>query len=131
MICSREFSNILVLLGHTFGKVLTGKILHLDGDRKYTEKSVRYYRKLGLNAIVRNIPERKQPLVVCSLLTKYEPDILVITGHDAMIKSGTNFNNIYNYRNSKYFADTVRKARKWEYSSDKLTIFARSMSKFL
>ena len=26
----------------------TGKILHLDGDRKYSEKSVNYYRKLRL-----------------------------------------------------------------------------------
>ena len=24
----------------------TGRILHLDGDRKYSEKSVKYYRKL-------------------------------------------------------------------------------------
>lgn len=112
------------------GKVLTGRILHLDGDRKYSEKSIKYYRKLGLDAIVKNIPERKQPYVVCELLSKYEPDILVITGHDAMIKSGTNFSNIYNYRNSKFFADTVKEARKWEYSSDKLTIFARCMSKF-
>lgn len=112
------------------GKILTGKILHLDGDRKYTDKSIRYYRKLGLDAIVKNIPERKQPQVVRELLSKYEPDILIITGHDAMIKSGTNFSNIYNYRNSRFFADTVKEARKWECSSDRLSIFARCMSKF-
>ena len=34
----------------------TGKILHLDGDKKYSEKSYFYYKKLGLNAIVKNIP---------------------------------------------------------------------------
>ena len=33
-------------------KIYTGKILHLDGDRKYSEKSLRYYNKMGLNAIV-------------------------------------------------------------------------------
>ena len=27
----------------------TGKILHLDGDRRYSEKSEKYYKKIGLN----------------------------------------------------------------------------------
>ena len=59
--------------------IYTGKILHLDGDKKYSEKSNRYYKKIGLNAIVKNIPERKQPLYVASLLQRYQPDILIIT----------------------------------------------------
>ena len=41
-----------------------------------------YYRKMGLNAIVINIPENKQPKNVYRLLKIYNPDILVITGHD-------------------------------------------------
>ena len=28
--------------------IYTGKILHLDGDRKYSEKSSIYYKKMGL-----------------------------------------------------------------------------------
>ena len=60
----------------------TGLILHLDGDRKYSEKSYRYYKSVGLNAIVKNIPENKQYMVVTSLLIKYKPDILIVTGHD-------------------------------------------------
>ena len=60
-------------------RVYTGKILHLDGDRKYSEKSTIYYKKMGLNAAVRNIPENKQPKVVYRLLQIYNPDILVIT----------------------------------------------------
>ena len=60
----------------------SGKILHLDGDKKYSEKSLKYYQSLGLNAIVKNIPENKQPYVVYNLLEYYKPDILVITGHD-------------------------------------------------
>ncbi len=36
--------------------IYTGKILHLDGDKKYSEKSNMYYKKMGLRAIVRNIP---------------------------------------------------------------------------
>lgn len=41
---------------------------------------------MGLNAIVKNIPENKQALVVRQLLERYNPDILIITGHDAMLK---------------------------------------------
>jgi len=108
-------------------RIYTGKILHLDGDRRYSEKSSKFYKKLGLNAIVKNIPEYKQPQVVVSLLNRYNPDILVITGHDEMIKDGTDYNNIYNYRNSKYFIKTVIEARKWGQTSNKLTIFARCL----
>lgn len=54
-------------------------ILHLDGDKRYTQKSARYYKKLGLNAIVKNIPENRQPQVIGSLIRRYDPDIVVIT----------------------------------------------------
>ena len=32
-----------------------GRILHLDGDRRYSEKSQRFYKNMGLNVIVKNI----------------------------------------------------------------------------
>ena len=66
----------------TFQNINTGKILHLDGDKFYSEKSARYYKKVGLNAIVKNIPENKQHLLVREYINKYNPDILVLTGHD-------------------------------------------------
>ncbi len=111
-------------------KIYTGKILHLDGDRKYSEKSARYYNKIGLNAVVKNIAENRQAKVVVPLLNKYNPDILIITGHDAMLKNGSNYNNIYNYRNSRHFINTVKEARKWGMSSDKLVIFAGACQSF-
>lgn len=42
-----------------------------------------------------------------------------------MIKSGTRYNDIYNYRNSRYFIETVKEARRYdkEYNK-KLVIFA-------
>jgi spore coat assembly protein len=108
-----------------------GKILHLDGDKRYAEKSARFYKSLGLNAIVKNIPESKQAELIIDLLNKYEPDILVITGHDEMIKKGTNFYDIYNYRNSKYFINTVCQARKWNNPKAKnLAIFAGACQSF-
>mgnify|MGYP004464372925 FL=1 len=106
-------------------KIITGKILHLDGDRKYSQKSLRYYREIGLNAIVKNIPESKQPKVVYNLLKYYNPDILVITGHDGMIKKESGYNDIYNYRNSRYFIRTVKEARRYDKETNKnLVIFA-------
>ena len=106
-------------------RTVTGKILHLDGDRKYSQKSYMYYRKFGLNAIVKNIPEHRQPYEVYRLLKIYNPDILIITGHDGMIKRGKEFNNIYNYRNSKYFIQTVKEARRYDKEVNKnLVIFA-------
>lgn len=106
-------------------KVVTGRILHLDGDKRYSQKSHQYYKKLGLNAMVINIPEYKQPKVVYNLLKTYNPDILVITGHDGMIKKEMGFYDVYNYRNSKYFIDTVKEARRYDEENHKnLMIFA-------
>lgn len=104
-------------------QIKTGSILHIDGDRRYTEKSYRYYKKLGLNSIVKFVPEEKQELYINQLLSKYKPDILVITGHDGMIRKGKCFNDLYNYINSKYFINTVRKAREWD-TKKELVIFA-------
>ena len=108
----------------------SGKILHLDGDRRYAEKSNRYYKRAGLDAIVRNIPEFRQPRMIQDLLLKYKPDVLVITGHDSMIRSGVNYYDIHNYRNSKYFIQAVAEARKLHPSSKDLPIFAGACQSF-
>lgn len=112
------------------GIVYTGKILHLDGDRNYTEKSARYYREMGLNAVVKNISENKQKYCIKQLLERYKPDILVITGHDGMIKNNTGYNDIYNYRNSNHFIETVTQARNWEKERGSLVIFAGACQSF-
>ena len=41
-----------------------------------------------------------------------------------MIKKGSNFNDISNYKNSKYFINTVRKARECKKAKSNLVIFA-------
>ena len=114
----RDYNNIKE-------EMITGKILHLDGDKKYSQKAYIQYKKMGLNAMVKNIPEYKQPTLVYKLLKIYTPDILVITGHDGIIKKAKDYNNIYNYRNSKYFIETVKEARRYdEANGNKLVIFA-------
>lgn len=114
----RDYANIKE-------EIITGKILHLDGDKKYSQKAYIQYKKMGLNAVVKNIPEYKQPALVYELLKIYNPDILVITGHDGIIKKAKDYNNIYNYRNSRYFIETVKEARKYdEENGNELVIFA-------
>ena len=114
----RDYNNIKE-------EMITGKILHLDGDKKYSQKAYIQYKKMGLNAMVKNIPEYKQPTLVYKLLKIYTPDILVITGHDGIIKKAKDYNNIYNYRNSRYFIETVKEARRYdEANGNKLVIFA-------
>lgn len=92
----------------------SGRILHLDGDRRYSMKSEKYYKQMGLEAIVRNIRESRQPYMLPSLLQKYNPDVIVITGHDGMIKKGHSYHDVYNYRNSMYFMQSVRQIRKYQ-----------------
>ena len=42
-----------------------------------------------------------------------------------MIKRGTRYNDIYNYRNSRYFIETVKEARRYDKEQNKkLVIFA-------
>lgn len=103
--------------------IYTGKILHLDGDKRYSEKSNMYYRKMGLRAVVRNVPEYRQSDVVNTLIDRYNPDILVVTGHDGMLEKGKLYEDLYNYRNSRFFAQTVINARRNE-KGKKLVIFA-------
>lgn len=120
---TKRIEECLKNQNRTIKNIELGKILHLDGDKRYSEKSMKYYKSLGLNAIVKNIPENRQAQVIKELLERYKPDILIITGHDGMIKKGTGFNDIYNYRNSRYFINTVNEARKWSQNKD-LAIFA-------
>ncbi|HHW03544.1 MAG TPA: sporulation peptidase YabG [Thermoanaerobacterales bacterium] len=101
-----------------------GTVLHIDGDEEYMELCMTTYRQLGIEAHGACIPEKEQFKKVHQLLMEYNPDILVITGHDGLIRNSRNFNDIESYRNSKYFIEAVRVARRFEPSLDELVIFA-------
>ncbi len=75
----RKFSNFLRSEKRDIRSIYPGKILHLDGDKRYSNKSMKYYKGLGLDAVVKNIPENKQSKMIKILLDKYNPDIIVIT----------------------------------------------------
>lgn len=106
------------------GYDIPGTVLHLDGDSDYLELCLTTYKQLKIPANGYCIDEDQQPLLVKELLKKHNPDLLVITGHDGFVKGTIDFSNINNYHSSKYFVETVRKARCYEKSKDDLVIFA-------
>ena len=104
---------------------LPGKVLHIDGDKEFLDKCMKFYKKNKIKAYGIYSSELEVADNINDYLKKYNPDILVITGHDGMIKSGTRYNDIYNYRNSRYFIETVKEARRYDKENNrKLVIFA-------
>jgi len=77
-------------------------VLHVDGDSDYLDTCMEEYRKLGMDAVGVYVKEKEQPLKIYNLLKEHKPDILVLTGHDGVIKSEKGYSDITNYRNSKY-----------------------------
>ena len=68
--------------------------------------------------------EENIPVYIRSWLEEYNPNIIVITGHDAYYKKKGNINDITAYKNSANFVKAVQEARKFEKSHDKLIIIA-------
>ena len=102
-----------------------GKVLHLDGDGGYLKLCIEEYGKMGIEAHGYEMVESEQPKMINKLLNEIYPDILVITGHDGILKGGSNdYSDIKNYRNSKHFIESVKEARRFEPSLDDLIIIA-------
>lgn len=101
-----------------------GTVVHIDGDEEYCRQCKELYKKMGITAYIFNIEEREQYRQVYGILQKYKPEILVLTGHDAFMKRRNDIYNLDNYKNSKYFVQSVLEARKYEHNLDNLVIFA-------
>ena len=100
---------------------LPGKVLHIDGDNEFLEKSMNFYKKNKIKAYGIFSNESELSLNIIEYLKKYNPDILVITGHDAMYRKKRN-NGIY--KNTENFVRAIQEARKYEKSHEKLLIVA-------
>lgn len=101
-----------------------GKILHIDGDKEYLETCLKVYKQLSLDAVGRAISEREQGSCVVDLVKEIKPDIVVLTGHDSVVKQTDDFLDLGNYRNSRYYIDAVKALRNYNSSYDELVIFA-------
>ncbi|HHY75088.1 MAG TPA: sporulation peptidase YabG [Bacillus bacterium] len=103
---------------------MPGRVLHLDGDAVYLQKCRALYERLGVPMYGVHMNEKEMPEKVSRLIEQFRPDILVVTGHDAYIKSKGKQSDLKAYRHSRYFAQTVFEARKKVPHLDQLVIFA-------
>ena len=100
---------------------LPGRILHIDGDSDYLDKCMNFYKKNKLKAFGVSATGDDLVSAVEQNLEKYNPDILVITGHDAYFRKKRDNSN---YKNTSKFVEAVKIARKYEHSHEKLFIIA-------
>lgn len=103
---------------------LPGKILHIDGDSEYLERCLKFYRKNKVFAVGKKIHESEIASKIHMLLLEYQPDIVIITGHDAYYKKKGDIHDIRNYKNTENFVKAVKEARRFEKSHEKLVIIA-------
>lgn len=99
---------------------LPGKILHIDGDDEYLERCMKFYKNLKILAVGIKIKESNLVYELSKYLEEFKPNILVITGHDAMYKR----NNKMTYKNSDNFIKAIEEARKYEENPERLIIIA-------
>ena len=102
---------------------LPGKVLHIDGDEDYLERCMEFYKQVHVKAIGFKVKEDSISNNIKKLLEEYNPDILVITGHDAYYKKLGSESNNENYKNTSNFIKAVKEARKY-YDHNKLIIIA-------
>lgn len=103
---------------------LPGKILHIDSDKDYLSRCLDYYDKSNVWSMGINEKEENISSNIKDWLSRYKPNIVVITGHDVYYKKKGALNDIEAYKNSKFFVDSIRKAREYEGSHEKLIIIA-------
>lgn len=103
---------------------LPGRILHVDGDEEYLDRCLKFYKSSNVLAYGIYVNENDMPGTIKKYLDDINPDILIITGHDAYYKKEGSKEDVKSYRNSGNFIKTVIEARKYEKAHDKLIIIA-------
>lgn len=103
---------------------LPGKVLHIDGDEDYLKRCMSFYKKLNIMAYGLCLKESDIKSEIKDYLQQLNPDIVVITGHDAYYKRKGSEDNVLNYKNTANFIDAVKEARSYEKNQDKLIIIA-------
>jgi spore coat assembly protein len=109
-----------------------GKVLHLDGDPLYLQKSMHLYSQLRVPAEGFYVSESNMADALIQLLPQKKPDILIITGHDGILKDRKNsdLHNLESYKNSHHFVKAIQAAREYERNRDSLVIIAGACQSF-
>ena len=92
---------------------IPGKILHVDGDKEYLDRCLEFYKKANVLAFWVYSDEKQMAYNIEKYLEDINPDIVVITGHDSLVK-----------QTSKYFKEDVKVCRRFQKDYDKLIIIA-------
>ncbi|MFK7696848.1 sporulation peptidase YabG [Paenibacillus sp. HJGM_3] len=105
---------------------MPGKVLHLDGDPNYLRKSMMLYGEFRVPAEGFYVTESEMPRALQRLLPQVKPNIVVVTGHDAIVKNAKeqDIGSLASYKHSHHFVDCVRRARDYERSLDTMTVIA-------
>ncbi|CAM3719715.1 MULTISPECIES: sporulation peptidase YabG [Paenibacillus] len=103
-----------------------GKVLHLDGDPQYLKKSMALYNQLRVPAEGHYVNESAMADTLHRLLPRVRPDIVVITGHDGVLKRRQPYDlySLDSYKNSHNFVSAIQVARQYERNLDTLVIVA-------
>ena len=72
---------------------LPAKLLHLDSDESYINKCLNYYKRNKLQAVGKLVSEEELPNKIIKFLKEYNPDIVIITGHDSYFSKKNDKNN--------------------------------------
>ncbi len=97
---------------------IPGKILHIDTDIEYMEKCEEYYKNQKVKYSVYHFNINEYSKRIIDLIEKNNPNIVVITGHDAYYKDKNE------YLNSNYYINTVKKIRQKYKEHEELIIIA-------
>jgi spore coat assembly protein len=103
---------------------LPGRVLHLDGDYEFRSVCQQRYLQMGVPCRVVHVSEDRQADVVVDYLREDRPDILVLTGHDSLVRGARNIYEMKNYRHSQFYVEAICKARDYEPDLDDLIIIA-------
>ncbi|MDP4179522.1 MAG: sporulation peptidase YabG [Bacillota bacterium] len=101
-----------------------GRVLQLDSSQEFLNICLDHYRENKLECYGHAVAESEQPHAVEDMLSRYKPDIIVLTGHDGIKKNASDLYSMDSYRNSKYFVQSVIEARKYEPDKNRLCVFA-------
>lgn len=103
---------------------MPGRVLHLDGDANYLKKSMQVYGQLRVPAEGVHCHESQMPQMLLRMLPQFHPDIVVITGHDGVLKQREDLQQLSSYKNSLNFVQAVNVARDYERNRDSLVVVA-------
>ena len=109
---------------------LPGKILHIDSDKDYLKRCMNFYKKINIKAKGVRLKENEIKDNLVKLLDENKPDILVITGHDAYYKKQGKEDDNSNYKNTIFFIDAIREARKYSNQENLIIIAGACQSNY-